>query len=162
MTGICATTPFRDTAHGFLSWALATMVMVAVMGSIAGAAITGTVKAAGAVASGAAQVVGRAAGAVGGAASAVVTGTAGMVVGKATDQGSDLNYWISGLLRNGGPTDQQKQEIKDGAQDAVRKAQSATSDAREIPACRYCMRVSNERMELMPVVLSTKVLSASA
>ena len=31
-----------------------------------------------------------------------------------------------------------------------------------LTACRYCMRVSNVRMELIPVVLSTKVLSASA
>lgn len=127
---------FRDTAHGFLSWALATMLMVAVMGSIAGAAITGTVKAAGGVVSGAAQVVGGAAGAVtgavGGAASAAVTGAAGVAAGKATDQGSDLNYWISGLLRKGGPTEQQKQDIKDGVQNAANKAQSAAADAREI------------------------------
>lgn len=127
---------FRDTAHGFLSWALATMLMVAVMGTVAGAAITGTVKAAGAVVSGAAQVVGGAAGAVGGAvggaASAAVTGAAGVTAGKATEQGSDLNYWISSLLRKGGPTEQQKQDLKDGAQDMARKTQSAADDAKEV------------------------------
>lgn len=123
---------FRDTAHGFLSWALATMLMVAVMGSIAGAAITGTMKAAGAVASGAAQVVGGAASAVSGAASAAVTGAAGAAASKATDQGSDLNYWIDSLLRKGGPTEQQKQDIKDGVQVTANKAQSAAADAREI------------------------------
>lgn len=127
---------FRDTAHGFLSWAFATLLMVAVMGSIAGAAITGTAKAAGAVASGAAQAVGGAVGAtgsaIGGAASAAVTGAAGATVGKASGPGSDLNYWISSLLRNGGPTEAQKEEIKDGAQNAARKAQSAVDEAKEV------------------------------
>ncbi|QNP50364.1 hypothetical protein H9K75_02240 [Diaphorobacter aerolatus] len=127
---------FRDTAHGFLAWAFATLLMVAVMGSIAGAAITGTVKAAGAVASGAAQVVGGAVGAagnvVGGAASAAITGAAGVGAAKAGDEGSDLNYWISSLLRNGGPTEQQKQELKDGAQEISRKTQSAADDAKEV------------------------------
>lgn len=116
---------FRDTAHGFLSWAFATLLMVAVMGSIAGAAITGTVKAAGAVASGAAQVAG-------GAASAAVTGAAGATVGKMSEQGSDLNYWVGSLLRNGGPTQSQKEEIRDGTQNMARKAQSAVDEAKEV------------------------------
>lgn len=116
---------FRDTAHGFLSWAFATLLMVAVMGSIAGAAITGTVKAAGAVASGAAQVAG-------GAASAAVTGAAGATAGKMSEQSSDLNYWVGSLLRNGGPTQSQKEEIRDGAQNMARKAQSAVDEAKEV------------------------------
>lgn len=123
---------FRDTAHGFLSWAFATLLMVAVMGSIAGTAITGTVKAAGAVASGAAQVAGGAVGAMGGAASAAVTGAAGATAGKMSEQGSDLNYWVGSLLRNGGPTQSQKEEIRDGAQNMARKAQSAVDEAKEM------------------------------
>lgn len=129
---------FRDTAHGFLSWALATILMVALMGSVAGAALMGTVKTAGAVASGAAQVVGGAVsavtGAVEGTASAAVTGIVGVAADKAgkQSQSTDFSYWISGLLRKGSPSEQQKQEMKDGAQDATNTVQSAASDAREI------------------------------
>ncbi|MDR2331354.1 MAG: hypothetical protein LBE58_17260 [Comamonas sp.] len=127
---------FRDTAHGFLSWALATMLMVAIAGSMAGAAISGTAKAAGAVVSGAAQVVGGAAsgatGVIGGAASAALTGAAGVTAGKANEPGSDLNYWINSLLRQGGPTEQQKQDMKDGAQNVAQKARSAADDASEM------------------------------
>ena len=127
---------FRDTAHGFLAWALATMLMVAVAGSLAGAAISGTAKAAGAVATSAAQIVGGAASgatsAIGGAASAAITGAAGATVGKASESGSDLNYWINSLLRQGGPTEQQKQDMKDSAQNAAQKARSAADDASEM------------------------------
>jgi hypothetical protein len=127
---------FRDTAHGFLAWALATMLMVAVAGSLAGAAISGTAKAAGAVATSAAQIVGGAASgatsAIGGAASAAITGAAGATVGKASESGSDLNYWINSLLRQGGTTEQQKQDMKDSAQNAAQKARSAADDASQM------------------------------
>lgn len=124
---------FRDTAHGFLAWSLATMLMVGVAGSIAGAAISSTAKVTGAVVSGAAQVVGGAASGassvIGGAASAAISGA---TMGKASESGSDINYWINTLLRQGGPAEQQKQEIKDGAQNAVQKARYAAVDASEM------------------------------
>src|SRR2546429_616360 len=59
---------FRDTAHGFLSWALATLAMVALMGAAAGGAVSGAFKAAQTVATSASSVVGGAIGAAGGAA----------------------------------------------------------------------------------------------
>lgn len=127
---------FRDTAHGFLAWALATLLMVAVMGTVVGSAIVGTVKAAGAVASGAAQVVGgatsAATSAAGGAASAAIAGAMGGASGAATDQGSDFSYWINSLMRKDGPTEQQKQDMKDGVQNLARKTQSAADDAKEV------------------------------
>ncbi len=129
---------FRDTAHGFLAWALATIVMVALMGTVVGSAISGATKAASTVASGAAQAVGGAvsavSGAAGGAASAAIAGSAGAATGKALENTSrsDLDYWINTLVRNGGPTEQQKQEAKDTANEVARKARSAAEDAREI------------------------------
>jgi parvulin-like peptidyl-prolyl isomerase len=46
---------FRDTAHGFITWAVATVLVVAVVTSAAATAITGGVHAAATVASGASQ-----------------------------------------------------------------------------------------------------------
>jgi len=57
---------FRDTAHGFITWAVATVLVVAVLTSAAATAITGGVHAAANVASGASQ----------GAATAALQGTA--------------------------------------------------------------------------------------
>lgn len=110
---------FRDTAHGFLAWALATIGMVILAGSVLSSALTGVGKAAGAVASGAATVAGGAASAVGGAVGtvgSVAGGAASAAVGAATGQvagDNDLGYWISTMMRNGGPTEAQKQQVQD-------------------------------------------------
>lgn len=58
---------FRDTAHGFVTWAVATLVVAAIVASAATAAVGAGVQAASTVASGAAQAT---AGAVGNAVSA--------------------------------------------------------------------------------------------
>lgn len=108
---------FRDTAHGFLAWALATIAMVILAGSVLGSALSGVGKAAGAVATGAATVAGGAASAVGGAVStvgSVAGGAASAAIGAAAGQAAgdnDLGYWISSLMRNGGLTDAQKQQV---------------------------------------------------
>ena len=52
---------FRDTAHGFVTWALATVITSAIVAAAASAAVSGGVKAASSIASGAAQVAGSAA-----------------------------------------------------------------------------------------------------
>ena len=80
---------FRDTAHGFLSWSLATLIMAALMGSVAGSAITGTVKAAGSMAAGAATVVAGSAGVIGTAAANSDSG----------DSSGPMGYWIDSLFR---------------------------------------------------------------
>ncbi|MET4578581.1 hypothetical protein [Ottowia thiooxydans] len=98
---------FRDTAHGFLAWALATMLMVAVMGSVAGAALTNTVKAAGAVATGAATAAGGATGAVANLARSAVSQSSAVGANRANagaDSESGLHYWASTLLRSGPST----------------------------------------------------------
>jgi len=126
---------FRDTAHGFLSWALGTLLMVALMGSVAGSAITGTVKAAGAVVSGAATVAGGAASAAGGAVGMVGTAAAsaaGAHAGQAGSGSSGLGYWMDSLFRNGGLSDAQKDQIQSEASQAAEKARSAADVTQEV------------------------------
>lgn len=53
---------FRDTAHGFLAWSVATLATAAFLSSVTGAIITGGVKAGASVASGLATTAGAAAG----------------------------------------------------------------------------------------------------
>lgn len=116
---------FRDTAHGFLAWALATIGMVILAGSVLSSALTGVGKAAGAVASGAATVAGGAVSAAGsaiGGVGSVAGGAASAALGAATGQAAgdnDLGYWISTMMRNGGPTDAQKQQVKDKVSDVA-------------------------------------------
>ncbi|WP_394000121.1 hypothetical protein ACF3M1_09640 [Luteimonas sp. WGS1318] len=80
-------TYFRDTAHGFLSWAVATLVTAAVLTSAIGA-ILGT----------ATQAVGSAAGAATGTAATAVGGIA--AAGDASsERGNGLEYWVDSLFR---------------------------------------------------------------
>lgn len=78
---------FRDTAHGFMAWALATLLVVFVLGSALSAAIGTGVQAASTVASGAAMGA-----SAGGAANAV-------------DSGSDAgSYFVDSLFRPSDPS----------------------------------------------------------
>lgn len=70
---------FRDTAHGFIAWALSTLFVVAVLGSAVTSTISGGVHTAATVASGA-------------------TSAATSAVGSAS-QDSSLTYFVDSLLR---------------------------------------------------------------
>src|SRR3954468_21899363 len=59
---------FRDTAHGFLAWAVATLLMATLLSSAIGAALSTGLKAGGEVAKSAATVAGAGAGAAAGTA----------------------------------------------------------------------------------------------
>ncbi len=77
---------FRDTAHGFLSWAVATLLTAAVLTSAIGA------------------ILGTGAKAVGAAGGAAVTAAGGGVVGSAATVASDqelggLEYWVDSMFR---------------------------------------------------------------
>ncbi|MEP9374953.1 hypothetical protein [Mesorhizobium sp. KR1-2] len=79
---------FRDTAHGFLAWALATLLLVALLGSVVSSTVSGSVKAASTVASGAAM---------GGVAS-------GGGQGQAGSQGNEVTgYFVDALFRPANP-----------------------------------------------------------
>jgi hypothetical protein len=81
---------FRDTAHGFLSWAVATLLTAALLTSAIGA-ILGTGVKAGASLAGAAA---------GTATTAVAGGAAAAGGAMATDEGSGMvDYWIDSLFR---------------------------------------------------------------
>lgn len=79
-------TYFRDTAHGFLSWAIATLLTAALLTSAIGAILGTGAKAAGAVAG-------------------TAVGTAGGIAGAVADDastgqdGANLQYWVDSLLR---------------------------------------------------------------
>ena len=97
---------FRDTAHGFLAWALATLVVVGVLGSALTAVVGTGVQAASTVASGAAM-----------GASAGATANAG------TSGGSDVtSYFVDELFR---PTDPTRLAAPGAEGDATAAAQAS-------------------------------------
>ncbi len=79
-------TYFRDTAHGFLAWAVATLLTAAVLTSAIGA-ILGT----------GASVAGSVAGASATAAGGVAAAGAGAAASE--DSEGDMQYWVDSLLR---------------------------------------------------------------
>lgn len=79
---------FRDTAHGFLAWAVATLLMATLLSSAVGTAISAGLKAGGEVVKSAATVAGAGAG----AAAAKVSGDAG--------DANQLGYFVDSLFRN--------------------------------------------------------------
>ncbi|HEL3833693.1 TPA: hypothetical protein UMX25_002747 [Stenotrophomonas maltophilia] len=87
-------TYFRDTAHGFVSWAVATLLTAGLLTSAIGG-VLGT----------GAKVAGAAAGAAASTASVAAAG-AGSTTAAAPE--GDLNYWVDSLFRSttsAGPTD---------------------------------------------------------
>jgi len=96
---------FRDTAHGFMAWALATLLVVFVLGSALSTAIGTGVQAASAVASGAAMGA-----SAGGAANAANSGS---------DAGS---YFVDSLFR---PSDPSRLAAAGAEGDAAAAAQAS-------------------------------------
>ncbi|EKT4088775.1 hypothetical protein [Stenotrophomonas maltophilia] len=87
-------TYFRDTAHGFVSWAVATLLTAGLLTSAIGGVLGTGAKVAGATAGAAASTAGVAAAGAGSAAAAAPEG--------------DLNYWVDSLFRSAtstGPSD---------------------------------------------------------
>ncbi|QGM02448.1 hypothetical protein FEO89_17610 [Stenotrophomonas maltophilia] len=87
-------TYFRDTAHGFVSWAVATLLTAGLLTSAIGGVLGTGAKVAGATAGAAVSTAGVAAASAGSAAAAAPEG--------------DLNYWVDSLFRSAtsaGPSD---------------------------------------------------------
>lgn len=87
-------TYFRDTAHGFVSWAVATLLTAGLLTSAIGGVLGAGAKVAGAAAGAAASTASVAAAGAGSTAAAAPEG--------------DLNYWVDSLFRSttsAGPTD---------------------------------------------------------
>ena len=79
-------TYFRDTAHGFVSWAVATLLTAGLLTSAIGGVLGAGAKVAGATAGAAVSTAGVAAAGAGSAAASAPEG--------------DLNYWVDSLFRN--------------------------------------------------------------
>lgn len=80
---------FRDTAHGFLAWAVAALVSAALLTSTMSAIVGGGAKVVGTVA--------------GGAAVATATGAASVANGSSAVEGSSMNYFVNSLFRANNP-----------------------------------------------------------
>ncbi len=76
---------FRDTAHGFLSWAIATLATAALLASVIGSIVSGGVQAGASVAGGMASA----------ATSAAASGAAKVGAGD----GNSLSYFVDSLFR---------------------------------------------------------------
>ena len=97
---------FRDTAHGFMAWALATLLVVSVLGSALSSVIGTGVQAASTVASGAA-----------------IGASAGATANTETSGGTDVtSYFVDALFR---PTDPARLTAPGAAGDAVAAAQAS-------------------------------------
>ncbi|QIK13345.1 hypothetical protein G7090_08135 [Leclercia sp. 29361] len=80
---------FRDTAHGFLAWAVAALVSAMLLTSTVSSIVGGSAKVVGSVA--------------GGAAAATVGGAAGMANASSEGSGSPMDYFVNSMFRPGTP-----------------------------------------------------------
>lgn len=80
---------FRDTAHGFLAWAIASLATAALLTSVIGAILGNGIKAGAAIAGGAASTAAAAAGAMASAADGK----------KADGEGGPMGYFVDSLFR---------------------------------------------------------------
>lgn len=105
---------FRDTAHGFLSWAVATLLVATLVTATVGAAVSG----------GARAVTG-----VAGSAASGAAGAAGTMVEQAEGDASDMmDYFVDTLMRRGN-----QPAMQDDAQGAEPRRELTTILARSLP-----------------------------
>ncbi len=128
---------FRDTAHGFIAWAVATLATAALLTSVIGSILSGGAQAGAAMAGGA---VGSAASVVGGAAGSAADGTR-MAQGN---DGAPMAYFIDSLFRREPSVANATPSGAAGAADAIER--SSNRDAAEVS--RIFMNVS--RTEPLP------------
>ncbi|WP_263069128.1 hypothetical protein [Enterobacter huaxiensis] len=80
---------FRDTAHGFLAWAVAALISAALFTSAVSSVIGGGAKIVGNVADGAALTT--------------AAGAASMASGSQDEQGSSMQYFVNSMFRSNAP-----------------------------------------------------------
>lgn len=88
---------FRDTAHGFLAWAVATLATAAILTTVIGSIISGGVQAGATVARGVATTAA--------AATVSVASTAGSGIVNSNSESSSMDYFIDSLFRKDVSTD---------------------------------------------------------
>lgn len=134
---------FRDTAHGFLSWAVASLLMAAVLASVAGSIVSGGFRAGAEVAGGAASALGTAGGAAASTAGDTDTDEIRDAIGYMVDRlfRSESGPWAgrsvqqaprtereADLQREADASSQQRVDQREGPQ-----ARASARDASEIP-----------------------------
>lgn len=102
---------FRDTAHGFLTWAVAALLTAAVLTSVVGSIISGGVRAGAAVAGGTASAISTVAGTAAGSAATLVAGGTG-----SDEAGTTIEYFVDTLFR-GDPVDSAAGEARELARE---------------------------------------------
>ncbi|MBA3757190.1 MAG: hypothetical protein H0X02_13660, partial [Nitrosomonas sp.] len=119
---------FRDTAHGFLAWAVAMLITAAILTSVVGSIVSGGVQAGATVAGGVATA------ATGAATAGVATSATSAASGLAnsgTDD-SSMNYLIDSLFRKNLSADS-SDSAQDSNSDSSDKSDTSTStSAREV------------------------------
>jgi hypothetical protein len=113
---------FRDTAHGFLAWAVAMLITAAILTSMVGSIVSGGVQAGATVAGGVATATGAATAGVATSAASAASGLAN----SGTDDGS-MNYLIDSLFRKNLSADS-----SDSAQDSNSDKSDTGTNAREV------------------------------
>lgn len=104
---------FRDTAHGFLAWAVSTLLMATLLSSAAGTALSSGLKAGGAVVKSAATVAGAGAGAAGATAA-----------GQGPQDANPLGYFVDSLFR----VDRDRASTPNATPASPNTAQAASQD----------------------------------
>ena len=118
---------FRDTAHGFLAWAVAMLITAAILTSVIGSIVSGGVQAGATVASGVATATGAATAGIATSAASAASGLAN----SGTDD-SSMNYFIDSLFRkNLSVSADSSDSAQDSNSDSSDKSDTSTS-AREV------------------------------
>ncbi|HUF22342.1 MAG TPA: hypothetical protein VMP00_16500 [Burkholderiales bacterium] len=122
---------FRDTAHGFLAWAVATLLTAVVLTSVVGSIVSGGVRAGAAVAGGAASAVGTVAETAAGSAATLATG------GGSGELGDTIEYFVDSLFRGDSAGSaagvQQVNTQQRGAPPAAQQARELAGAVSDIP-----------------------------
>jgi hypothetical protein len=105
---------FRDTAHGFLAWAVSTLLMATLLSSAAGTAVSSGLKAGGAVAKSAATMAGAGVGPAG----------ASVARGESAQDANPLGYFVDSLFR----VDRDRASSPGATQSPPNAAQPASPD----------------------------------
>lgn len=121
---------FRDTAHGFLSWAVASLLTAAVLTSMVSSIVGGGVRAGAAVAGGAASAVGTVAGTAADSAATLAAGGS-----DSGGVGNTIEYFIDSLFRDdsaGADAEASGQESVQQVDEVPAAAEQARELAREV------------------------------
>lgn len=153
---------FRDTAHGFLAWAVAALLTAAVLTSVASSIIGGGVRAGAAVVGGTASAVGTVAG--------TAAGSAATLTANSDETSSTVEYFVDSLFRSdsAGSTARatpqeprtERSEDAQSVEDGVSEQQEQVdTDQREAPPAAQQARELAREVSEIPVGEVTRIFT---